>query len=88
MSNRTNLNDFFETADISLATAISLWYPLDLIDRTNPSKALFVFKRDSELNKLIESYWKQELRIEPQIYFQALKTIKSRLYGEERRQKR
>ena len=77
-----SLNDFYSTSDLALATAISLWHPLVAVDKTNPSKAQFLFKRDENLNQLIESFWKQELRIEPQAYFNQLKIIKSRLYGE------
>lgn len=77
-----SLNDYYFTQDLALAAAISLWYPIESIDRTNPSKAQFLFKRDDKLDKLIEAYWKQELRIEPQAYFNQLKVIKSRLYGE------
>lgn len=77
-----SLNDCYSTPDLALAAAISLWYPVETIDRTNPSKAVFLFKRDKNLDKLVENFWKQELRIEPQAYFSQLKIIKSRLYGE------
>jgi hypothetical protein len=77
-----SLNNYFSTPDLALAAAISLWYPVETIDRTNPSKAIFLFKRDENLDKLVENFWKQELRIEPQAYFSQLKIIKSRLYGE------
>ena len=77
-----SLNDYYSTPDLALATAVSLWYPIESIDRTHPSKALFQFKRDENLNQLVETFWKQELRIEPQAYFNQLKVIKSRLYGE------
>lgn len=77
-----SLSDFYSTPDLALATAISIWYPIDSIDRTNPAKAQFLFKRNSNLDQLIENYWKRELRIEPQAYFSQLKIIKSRLYGE------
>lgn len=77
-----SLNDYYSTPDLALAAAISLWYPIEAIDKANPSKALFLFKRDESLNQLIETFWKQELRIEPQAYFNQLKVIKSRLYAE------
>ena len=77
-----SLSDFYSTPDLALAPAISIWYPIDSIDRTNPAKAQFLFKRNSNLDQLIENYWKRELRIEPQAYFSQLKIIKSRLYGE------
>jgi len=75
-------NDFYNTSDLALATIISLYYPLEVINRQNPNKAEFVFKRDDSLDKLIESYWRGELKVEPQMYFNQLKIIKARLYGE------
>ena len=82
MTQVDSLNDFYSTSDLALAAAISLWHPIEAVDRTNPSKAQFLFKRDESLNQLIKTFWKQELRIEPQAYFNQLKIIKSRLYGE------
>lgn len=76
------LKDFYSTSDLALATAISLWYPIDAIDKQNPHKANFLFKRDEKLDELLEAYWKRELKIEPQTYFNQLKAIKARLYSE------
>jgi len=75
--------DFYRTADLALATAVFLFYPLEAIDKQNPRKAQFLFKRESQLDELIESYWRGELKVEPQAYFNALRIIKARLYGEE-----
>ena len=75
-------NDFYNTSDLALATMISLYYLLEAINRQNPNKAEFVFKRDESLDKLIESYWRGELTVEPQTYFNQLKIIKARLYGD------
>lgn len=76
------LSAFYSTSDLSLATAISLWCPIEEIDRTNPCKATFLFKKDEKFNELVEAYWKRELKIEPQEYFNQLKAIKARLYSE------
>ena len=76
-------NDFYKTADLALATAIYLFYPLEAIDRQNPRKAQFLFKQDSQLDELVESYWRGELKVAPQEYFNALRVIKAWLYGEE-----
>lgn len=70
----------FSTSDLALATVISLFYPLDVVDKTNPHKALFVFKRDDKLDDVIEAYWRRELKIEPQSFFQQLRFLKTRLY--------
>lgn len=74
--------EYYSTSDLSLATTISLWFPLDLVDKSNPSKALFLFVRDNELDQLIERYWRGDVLVEPKTYFSQLKNLKSRLYGE------
>lgn len=77
------LKDYYHTSDLALATAISLWYPITSIDRQDPNKVDFLFKRDKEFDELIEMYWRRELKIEPQEYFSQLKAIKARLYSKE-----
>lgn len=78
---RLKLNDYYSTSDLALATALSLFYPVDSIDRQNPHKAVFLFKRKGiEIDQLIETYWKGELKVNPATYFQQLKIIKARLY--------
>ncbi len=79
----SNPNDYYSTSDLGLATTISLWFPVDSIDRQNPRKATFIFKQNVKLNELLESYWKRELKVEPQAYFNQLKAIKARLYSEQ-----
>lgn len=78
----TSVNDYYTTSDLALATAISLCFPIDVIDKQNPRKVSFLFKREEKLDELIEAYWKRELKIEPQQYFNQLKAIKARLYSE------
>lgn len=75
-------NDYYQTSDIALATIVSLSFPLVRITPQSNSKSLFVFERSKELEKLIEDYWSGTLKIEPKVYFNQLKTIKTRLYSE------
>lgn len=77
---RLNVNDYYSTSDLALATAISLYYPLEVVDRANPHKAQFLFKKDEGLDQFIESYWRGELKVNPAIYFNQLKILKARLY--------
>ena len=76
------LKDFYQSSDLALVCTISLWYPIETIDRTNPRKATFLFRRDEKLDELLETYWKRQLKVEPQTYFNQLKAIKARLYSE------
>ncbi|PIP56727.1 hypothetical protein COX05_01520 [candidate division WWE3 bacterium CG22_combo_CG10-13_8_21_14_all_39_12] len=84
MESRTNikLTDYYATSDLSLAAAIALFFPLEAVDRINPSKSQFLFKRNEHLDQLIENFWRNELTVEPQAYFNQIKAIKSRLYTE------
>lgn len=75
--------DFYRTTSLSLAAVIFLFYPLETIDRQNPRKAHFLFRCSEGLDNLVEKYWRKEARVEPQAYFDALRVIKARLYGEE-----
>jgi len=75
-----SLNDYYATSDLALAAAISLWFPIDSIDKTNPNKAEFVFIREEGLDQLIEGFWRNELKVSPLAYFNQLKSIKTRLH--------
>lgn len=74
--------DFYKTSDLTLATVLSLYYPIEAIDRTNPDRVQFLFKREEGLEEVVEKYWRRELRVEPQAFFNQLRIIKARLYGE------
>ena len=73
----------YSTQSLSLAAAISLFLPIKEIDKSNPHKAIFIFEKDPKLEKLIESYWKNELKVSASEYFNQLRNIKTRLYGGE-----
>ena len=79
---KLELKDYYKTSDLALATTLSLHYTIDVLDKQNPHKALFLFKKEDSLDKLLEAYWKRELKVEPQTYFNQLKAIKHRLYSE------
>ena len=80
--NQQTSSDTNVTSDLALATTISLQFPIQDIDRLNPRKAVFVFLRSPELEDLVEGYFRNELKISPQTFFNQLRDIKSRLYAE------
>ena len=75
----TALNEF-SSSDFGLVVTLSLYYPIDSIDKTNPHRAVFNFKRNSGMDEIIAGYWARTLRIEPQIFLTQLKSIKTRLF--------
>ncbi len=72
--------DFYQTTDLACATVLSLFFPLESVDKADPRRAHFIFKRSPKLEQLIEQYRKQELKVEPRAYFDQLKALKTRLY--------
>lgn len=77
-----NENDCYATSDFPLATVLAAFLPLESVDRTQGQRVYFVFKRTGELDALLESYHRRELRIEPQAYYSEIRRLKARLYGE------
>lgn len=74
---------YFSSSELSLcSTLIALGFTLEAIDKSNPRRALFVFKRNAELDQAIDKFWKRKLHIEPLAYSEAQRYLKSRLYGE------
>lgn len=70
------------TSDLALASAINMHIPMESIDRTNPRKAIFVFKRSVDLEKIVDLFFRNEMRVTPLSYFNQLREIKARLYSE------
>lgn len=77
--NMKNESSYFKTSDLALTTALSLFYPISSIDGPS-SRAIFLFERQEGLDQIIQMYWRQELKVEPQAFFQQLKMVKTRLY--------
>ena len=74
--------DYFKTADLALCSTLCCYgYQIEAINRSNPSKAIFSIKRDGQLDKLIQSYFAHELKVEPLSFFNFLKEIKTRIYN-------
>ena len=81
MNKYLNESGFMEITDINLATcAYYFGFKIDSIDKTNPSRAVFIIERDANLDSLIEGFWSKTLLVDPLTYFNCLKEIKTRLY--------
>lgn len=74
-------NDYYSTSDLSLATTLSLWCPIEDIDHSNPRKALFIFQNTEKLQDLVAKYYRDEIKVSPQVYFNQLRVVKARLYA-------
>lgn len=71
----------YSTSDLTLAVTLSLHFPIESVDKTNPRKALFIFRKIPALEKLVLSYLRGEVKISPQLFSSQLRVLKSRLYN-------
>lgn len=79
---KTSNENYYKTSDLALATTLSLYSPIETTEFVDNKKVLFVFIKSPELEKLIDMYWRGDMRIEPQRLFNQLKVIKTRIYSQ------
>lgn len=80
-TNTIAISELYSTTDLTTAVTLSLFFPIDVIDKTNPNRASFVFRRNVDgFDQLLEQYWRRQLTVEPQMFSAQLKAIKTRLY--------
>jgi hypothetical protein len=73
----------FKTTDLALATTLfSVNIPLEYIERYSDTKKVnFVFSRgNNDLERILQKFWRKEIRVEPQTFFQNLRLLKNRIY--------
>jgi len=76
-------NKMFLTFDLGLASSlISLGYELWNLEKTNPKKVQFIFKRGKGIDIAINDYWADRLKINARTLFDNQKMLKNRLYSE------
>lgn len=76
-------SETFMTYDLGLASALTtLGYELWSVDKTNPSKAQFIFKRDEGIDGSVNDYWNNNLAVNARSIIDNQKMIKNRLYSQ------
>jgi hypothetical protein len=80
-----NNNKYYKTTSLPLAAAIQAvsTSKLELVERNNSSqKAVFIFDRtkDPSFDEIVARFWSSSLPIDAATYFNAIKSVKSRLY--------
>lgn len=83
MKKHLKINDYFYTSDLALVSALVSWnFPIESIDKTDPKKALFAFKKTTQLEDHVQSYWNDTKFVSPKRYFSVIKEVKTRIYQE------
>lgn len=77
-----NSKEYFQTSDLGLATALCCRsYELLSLDKQDPRKVSFIFKRELGIEDDADAYWSNELETKARTYFDNLRTLKNRIYS-------
>jgi hypothetical protein len=76
-------SEVFGSSDLAQVATLAMYFPIEAMDRGKSGKVSFFFKRSAELDVLLEEYWRGDIQVEPKAFFNQVKIIKSRLYGQE-----
>lgn len=75
-------NDYFQSSDLALCAALCCYeYKIENITKDSSRRAVFLIKKDEQLENLIKKFWSHQLKVDPLSYFNFLKEIKSRIYN-------
>ena len=80
MNNEDKLQ--FRTSDLALASALTaVGFSLNNILKSSSGRASFIFLWTKELQEVIDIYWSDSMTVNPKVYFDSLKHLKTRLYS-------
>ena len=71
------------TYDLGVSAALlSVGFELLAVKKSNPRKALFVFKKEGGIEEVTNRYFADRLNVKARSYFDHLKALKNKLYSE------
>jgi len=72
----------FTTYDLGCSTALLCAdFELLTVKKSNPKKALFVFRRKVGIEEIANKYFADKLEVKARSFFDNLKALKNKLYG-------
>jgi len=76
------MNQEFSTFDLGLATVlVTLKYELLELDRSNPKKVRFIFKRERNIEQMMSDYFNDKIKLPALSLFTNQKNLKNRIYS-------
>ncbi len=74
----------YSTSDFQLAASLAYQgFILIDVDRTDPRRAQFCFKREEGLDKALEMFWQRQMQVEPRAYSMQQKMLKAQIYSDQ-----
>jgi len=75
--------NYFYTFDLGCSAAlISAGFELVSLDKANPRKVQFIFRREVGIEKVVDNYWADRLEVKARAFFDNVKMLKNRIYSE------
>ena len=75
--------NYFYTFDLGCSAAlISAGFELVSLDKANPGKVQFIFRREVGIEKVVDDYWADRLEVKARAFFDNVKMLKNRIYSE------
>ena len=72
----------FTTYDLGVSTALLCAdFELLMVEKDNPKKALFVFRKEVGIEKVVDKYFSDRLEVKARSFFDHLKALKNKLYS-------
>lgn len=69
--------------DLGLAAALSsLGFEIEHAEKDTKGRTHFIFSDTPEVQVAVSSYWANTLDVKARYYFDAIKMLKSRIYGD------
>lgn len=73
----------YRTHDLGNASALLCsGFELLSLDKENPRKALFVFKKENDIEEIANLYFSDRLDVRARSFFDSLKALKNKLYSD------
>ena len=76
----TKIKNEYTTSDLSLASALAVFFPVVGIREIDDKRKEFVFENTTQLAAAMEDYWNGTMLVNPVEHFNAVKDLKRRLY--------
>ncbi len=74
----------YATYDLGCATALlTADFTLLTLDRANPRKIRFIFRRETGIEKVADGFWSGHLEQNSRSFWDNIKNLKNRLYSDE-----
>ena len=65
----------------SAAALLCSGFELLSLDKQNPRKALFIFRKEDGIEEIVDLYWSNRLEVKARNFFDTVKMLKNRLYS-------